>query len=922
MPAHDFQYLQAPTPTPKRAKRAKKGRSGCVRLFSFLLWSILISMIAGIVVAVGGYYYLSQQLAGDIEQVVTFRGSGLGGTPRYFDRKGILLWEAPIMEKRQWLAYEEMPATIINATVAVEDDTFWTNPGFDPAALGAAIISNIRNDGRPVGGSTITQQLTRHIAFSYEERVGTSYERKAREIFYAFILTQQRSKRDILATYLNEIYYGNLAYGIEAAAQTYFHKPASQLSLAESAFLAGIPQSPVDWNPYANFEGVKTRQEFILDLMAEDGMIDMQTAQTAKESPIEIKPFVSPNEQATENKLEAPHFVLYVQDQLERRYGADMINRNGWQITTSLDLNIQYLAVDAARGHLSERAERHNVSNAAVVAIKPGSGEILAMVGSLDYFNTDISGQFNMALVPRQPGSSFKPLTFVTAMQQGWTTADVLWDVPITLDLGGGQLMRPTNYDGRFHGPVLLRDALANSYNMPPIQLLRDAGISRVIATARSMGLASLEQQTGYYGLSLTLGGAESPLLEMTEAYATLANGGKRPHLTPILKIEDSAGNIVFDASRTRVPPNNVIDPRIAFIISDILSDNRARTPAMGANSALNLPFPAAAKTGTTNDYRDNWTIGYTPGLAVGVWSGNTDGSTMRDSSGLFGAAPIWRQVMVGVYGHERLFESVKIDDEPPPVEFPMPAGVERREVCLPRGTGGTSCSVSREDWFIIGGALHQVDRLGYQPDRNSVPGAWSVAVGALPAAAADVAYANMPALTDGARPPKPTTCALSRSVADAPKRLLLAVPPFYPDEVRARLWAAQHGYQMAPSTVCSLNVAKNHAGGSGAGELSVQASLSSPKPGQRINRDSIPVWGSLNFNPGQISSVWLEVGAGENPVNWMRLGGAFSQPISGAQLGEISGGSLSAGIYTIRVVAAGSEGGNASQKLLSFQLQ
>ena len=912
--------VEKPTKTPKK-------RGGCLRFVLFLFKLTLIGLLAGILVTIAGYYYLSQQLASDIERVVNYAGSGLGGTPRYFDRNGQLLWEAVPVEQRQWLPYDQIPVNVINATIAVEDDTFWDNPGFDPAALLAAIISNSRNEGRPVGGSTITQQLVRHIAFTYEQRVATSYERKAREIFYAFILTRQRSKSEIMAMYLNEIYYGNLTYGIEAASQTYFGKPATELRLEEAAFLAGIPQSPVDWNPYANFAGTKTRQEIILDLMAEDGLIDPQTAQTAKETPLLIQPFISPNQRASQAHLEAPHFILYVQDELERRYGAEQINRNGWQITTSLDLNIQYLAEERARTHVQKRAEQHNVTNSAVMVMKPSSGEILAMVGSLDYFNTDISGQFNMTLVPRQPGSSFKPITYVTAMQKGWTTGDVLWDVPIVLDLGGGQFMRPTNYDGRFHGPVLFRDALANSYNIPPIQLLRDVGISSVVATSRAMGISSLEQQTGYYGLALTLGGGEVPLLEMTQAYATLANGGKRPHPLSILRIVDSAGNVVFDTQTNLIPPNNSIDPRIAYIINDILSDNNARTPAMGANSALNLPFPAAVKTGTTNDYRDNWTIGYTPSVVVGVWSGNTDGQAMRDSSGLFGAAPIWHEIMVGIYGHEELLESLQVNGELPAGEFALPAGIETRDVCLPRGTGGTKCSASRGDLFISGGPAHSVARLGYTPDKRTMAGTWAVTVAGLPGSSAETVWAGMPALADGTRPPLPTQCVINGNRPNLEKRLLLPVPPFYPDEVRARNWANLHGYKMAPSVSCPLaitqNLSRNGGNGSNGDSLpsssTVQVTITSPQAGQMINRGGIPVWGSLQFDPAGVQSVWLEYGTNGS---WRRFGNSFTQPVGVRLLGELPGDGLNAGNYMIRVLVAGKDGAVSVAHTVSFQLK
>ena len=686
-----LEYLEkyrgrSPQPSGNKNNRNNKSPRGCLaKAFILLVQLSLIGLLFGILAFVGAYIYLSNELSDSIDQVIAYRGTGVGGTPRFFDRNGELLFELTTTEKRLWLAYSEIPSTVVDSTIAVEDDTFWTNYGVDPAAIGAAVLNNYRNqDGRPVGASTITQQLVRHIAFTYEERVSVSYERKLRELFLAFIMTRQRSKEAIIQMYLNEIYYGNLAYGIEAAAQTYFGKAAQDLTLSEAAFLAGLPQSPLDWDPYTHFEAAKERQEFILDLMVEDGTITSLDAQIAKGVSLRIVPRITANEAAEDVTLEAAHFVLYVQNELERLYGPDAIALGGWQITTSLDLNMQTMAETAARERVAARAAAHNVSNASVVILKPGTGEILAMVGSLDYFDDSIDGQVNVALSPRQPGSSIKPITYATALQRGWSTADVLWDVPIELDLGGGEKMVPTNYDGYYRGPVLFRDALANSYNIPPVQLLRDVGVPNFVATARSMGIESLREPPGFYGLALTLGGGEVPLLEMTHAFATLANQGQKPRLTSVLKITDSRGNVIFDAQQNQLPAVNAIDPRIAYIITDILDDDASRVAAMGYNNPLELPFPAAVKTGTTNDFRDNWTIGYTPGVVVGIWTGNADGRPMVDSSGLRGAAPLWNNIMQTIYGTPEMMQSLWVNGRPPANGFVQPQGIELRPRLLP----------------------------------------------------------------------------------------------------------------------------------------------------------------------------------------------------------------------------------------------
>jgi membrane peptidoglycan carboxypeptidase len=809
---YQFEYLkkyenQNKRPQSKKRTNRNKQRKGCVRFLILLIQLGVIGLLLAVVAFIGGYIYLSDQLSDSIAQVVAYQGTGVGGTPRFFDRNGELLFELRTVEKRRWLAYEEIPVDVLNATISVEDDTFWTNPGFDPTAIGAAVFRNYQNqDGRPVGASTITQQLVRHIAFSYEERVGVSYERKLKEIFLSFIMTQQRSKQEILQMYLNEIYYGNLAYGIEAAAQLYFGKAAVDLSLPEAAFLVGLPQSPIDWDPYTNFEGAKARQALILELMYADGAIDYTQAQVAKGVTLVLAPRISAVSGEGALVLKAPHFVLFVQDELEGRFGADAILRGGWQITTSLDLSIHELAETAVREQVAARAAEHDVSNGSVVVLKPATGEILGMVGSLDYFNDAISGQVNVALSPRQPGSSIKPITYVAAMERGWTTADVLWDVPIQLDLGDGEIMMPVNYDGRYHGPILFRDALANSYNIPPIQLLRDISGTYFVNVAHKMGIDSLKEPAGFYGLALTLGGGEVPLLEMTRAFATLANLGQKPHLTSILKITDSRGNVIFDDQENRLPAVNAIDPRIAYIITDILDDDQARIPAMGRGSALELPFPAAVKTGTTNDFRDNWTIGYTPGLVVGVWMGNSDGHPMHDSSGLRGSAPVWQRIMEAVYADDVMMNSLFINGALPFTDFIQPQGIELRNVCLPQGTGGVTCTSTRPDYFLTGTAVHNIPRIGYRPNPHDNPGAWTISTLAIAAEDAQRYVDAQPALLDGTTAVRPDRCVVTSGnpPAQTQTRLYLPIPPHYPDEVRARIWARGTGFQMAPPTVCT----------------------------------------------------------------------------------------------------------------------
>ncbi len=918
-----LEFMEEPkAEPPPPAGRGKRAAQGCARAAVLMVQLALIGLLLSVLAFFGAYIYLSDQLSGAIAQVVQYQGQGPGGTPRFFDRHGNLLFELKTAEKRRWLEYQEIPSHVISATVAVEDDTFWANPGFDPEAIVAAVISNYRNqEGRPVGASTITQQLVRHIAFTYEERVTASYERKIREIFLAFILTRQRSKQDIIKMYLNEIYYGNLAYGIEAAAQTYFGKPAASLTLGEAAFLAALPQSPSELDPYTNFEAAKARQELILDLMVDEGMIDSVAAQVGKAEILTLAPLIPVEHNPAVDVLEAPHFVLYVQQFLEARYGPDALTRGGWQITTSLDLELQHYAEQAAQEWIAARSAEHDVNNAAIVILKPGTGEILAMVGSLGYFNEAIDGQVNVALQPRQPGSSIKPITYAAAMERGWTTGDVLWDVPIELELTPTDRMVPVNYDNRYHGPLLLRDALANSYNIPPIQVIRDIGVPAFISTARKMGIESLREPPGYYGLALTLGGGEVPLLEMTTAFATLANMGQRPRLTNVLRITDSRGNVLYDVQQERIPPANAIDPRIAYIITHILDDDAARVPAFGANSALALPFPVAVKTGTTNDFRDNWVLGYTPGVAVGVWIGNTDGHPMRNSSGVRGAAPLWRALMEHIQATPTIQETLLVNGLPPPLDFPRPAGIEERRVCLPWGTGGGSCTASRTDLFLAGGPVHGVQRIGYVPDTLTNPGAWTLVV--MPLSAEQAQLISLPPLDNGFQPAPPSVCVLNtpRPPAGATVRLFLPIPPFYPDEVRARLWAQQNGYSMAPPVSCPASVthqalnpptSAHNAAGSDAPAPAPGGGatwrIDSPTPGQQVS-GLVSVVGTASFSPGEVQFYKLEIGSSHSPSSWTTFGSTHSNPIVNGVLETLHAYALSPGDYVIRLVLVRSDG-------------
>ena len=518
-----------------------------------------------------------------------------------------------------------------------------------------------------------------------------------REIILAAEITRRYSKDQILELYLNEIYYGNLAYGIEAASETYFGKAANQLSLSEAAFLAGLPQSPSVYDIYTNRDLTLARQQQVLVLMyglsQTEGCIKVSTSEVpicvdevaAANAANEMKArvFNSPNV-----NTKYPHWVNFVREQLEKQYDPQTIYRSGFNVYTTLDPTMQDEAQRLVTEQVAQLADK-NAHNGALVSIRPATGEILAMVGSPDFNNEAISGQINMADSPtRQPGSSIKPVNYLAAFEKGWTPATLIWDVPSEFPPSGNpndtrEPYQPVNYDGRFHGPVTVRTALANSFNVPAVKTLDFVGIYDDPNTPQKEGMIGMAEKLGIttftrpdYGLALTLGGGDVSLLEETGAYGVIANGGKKVPPVAILKIVDYQGNVVYEYQ----PPagEQVIRPEHAFLMSSILSDNDARAPMFGHNSLLNLPFQVAAKTGTTNDFRDNWTLGYTPDLVTGVWVGNADYTPMVNTTGLTGAAPIWSSFMQF---------AVPYVTNNAPTPFSIPSGIVQTVICASSGT-------------------------------------------------------------------------------------------------------------------------------------------------------------------------------------------------------------------------------------------
>ncbi len=611
-------------------------------------------------------------------------------TTRIRDRDGNILYEIndPEGGRREYVTLDEVSPWVIVATVATEERDFFTNPGFSIPAIIRAVVQNYREGEVVSGASTITQQLTRMLLLPEEERYERSYSRKVKEIFLAAELGRRFTKRDILELYLNQAFYGNFAYGIEAAAQTYFGKSASELNMAEAAFLAGLPQAPAVYDPVSNREGALGRQQVVLGLMLEAGCVDpgnsglpLQnyciTDQTILDAQSDIATIASTQFQAPTFEARYPHWVVYIQQLLEGDPTiGSAIYTSGFDVYTTLDPRLQDLAQQTVRDVLAGLTDR-NVHNASVVIIDPETGALLAMVGSADFYDENIDGQVNVALTLQQPGSSIKPFTYLTSFREGWTPGTVIWDVPIAYEIPGFGVYEPVNYDGRFRGPVTVRYALANSLNVPAVLTLDYAGIPDLLQTLKDVGITTLggPEDAGNYGLSLTLGAGEVKLLEWTNAFATIANGGQWRPPYAIERIERN-GQVIAGYPYQVPAGQQVLDPAHAHLIRDILSDKVARIPAFGENSVLSPPYPAGAKTGTTNDFVDNWTMGFTTEMAVGVWVGNTNNDPMINVSGVTGAGPIWRGIMDGAQAWY------------PAQPFPQPPNlVFQQRICRDDGT-------------------------------------------------------------------------------------------------------------------------------------------------------------------------------------------------------------------------------------------
>lgn len=563
---------------------------------------------------------------------LSFREAPL--TTKIFDRNGILLYQIYANQNRTLIPLSSVPKKLQQATISIEDKTFYRNSGIDLSAILRAIIANF--SGKPLqGGSTITQQLIKSTLLSPERTI----RRKIKEIILAFWADRIYTKDQILEMYFNQVPYGGTAWGIEAASEVYFGKQTKDLTLAESAFLAGLTRAPSVYSPYGESPDLwKERQKEVLARMQELKYITLQQKDEALREKLI---FATP-----QTPIYAPHFVMYIKDLLIKKYGIGMVEKSGLRVTTSLDLKTQEMAQKIVTTEV-EKNTYLNLTNGASIITNPKNGDILAMVGSKDYSELS-SGNFNVTTALRQPGSSIKVVTYSAALSAGFTAATILDDSPVAFKFTNLPTYSPVNYDGKFHGKMSLRIALANSINIPAVKILAKIGVPQMLDLGRKMGITTWTHPENY-GLAITLGSAETKMTDMSTVYGVLANQGARVDLNPILKVTNARGNVLEEKKDINITKTQIIDPGVAFLISNILADNGARAMEFGLNSPLNIPnHYVSVKTGTSDNKRDNWTIGYTTDFVVAVWVGNNDNSPMSQNlaSGITGAAPIWHKIM------------------------------------------------------------------------------------------------------------------------------------------------------------------------------------------------------------------------------------------------------------------------------------
>ncbi|MCC7451914.1 MAG: transglycosylase domain-containing protein [Anaerolineae bacterium] len=685
----------------------RQRRAGClIRLAIVSVFVALAGSLIAIAAAIFGYFSIIQRYDAQIAALPN-SVQAQSQSARILDATGRILYQLndPNLGARIYVPLNKIAPEMIAATVSIENERFYEDPGFDVVAIARAVLENLRTSGAGGGASSITQQLTRALILNPGAAQERTASRKITEIIVSSEVARRYTKSQIIEYYLNTIYYGNLAYGVEAAAQTYFGKHANELNLAESIFLAGLGQAPATYDPVLNRNATMLRYDDALGLVARMGCIQMEhdpydkapyciTQADVDQAVVLIAQVKAKQFKAPSTTVTYPHFVNYVQQQLEAKFGKDAIYSSGFNVYTTIDPRIQDIADASVKKQIAALKGR-NVTNGAVLAVRPQDGAILAMVGSADFNNKDIDGQFNVTLAPRQPGSSIKPFVYLASMERDpngsyWTPATVLWDVPSCF--GGQPAYCPRNYDGQFHGPMSIRAALSNSINIPAVKALQHVGIERFKGLASRVGLEFPLTQPDQAGLPMALGGVEVPLIDMVHGYSVLANYGKRVEFYSITRVtrKNANGDEEEVYKQADQPGQQVVEPALTYLLTSILSDNQARQMAFGNALALPGNRPAAVKTGTTNDSKDNWTIGYTQQLVVGVWVGNSNNTPMIGTSGVTGAAPIWKDVMAGALASQ------------PAAQFPAPPNVQQMNVCADLGTQDfPECKTRRAEVFF-----------------------------------------------------------------------------------------------------------------------------------------------------------------------------------------------------------------------------
>ncbi len=869
-PAATPPQAQYPPRQPAVPQPRRRDARGCLlRGIVLSIFALVVLVFVGVAVASVGYVYIARQLP-PVDELWGRQTEWVSS--RIYDRNGALLWELldPAGGRRTRVTLDRVSPYLVDATVATEDETFWEHRGFSPFAVARAVYQNLRAGEAVSGASTITQQVARNLLLSPQERAQETAGRKIKEIVLAIEIERRYEKEQILEIYLNENNYGNLAYGIEAAAQTYFQKSALELDLAEAALLAGLPQSPAIHDPFTNPDGALARQKDVLRLMVEatqagnlsPGVTQEQADAAAAEMVARIGTLTPPR-----SDIPAPHFVQYVRQQVETEFGPDLLYRGaGLRIYTTLDLNLQRIAEEEVRAGVANLADP-TVTNAALVALDPRTGEIWTMVGSVDFNAEAIDGQVNVAVRCRQPGSAIKPLTYLAAFERGWTPATLIWDLKTEYPNPPNPPYVPVNYDGKYHGNTLLRAALANSYNVPAVKALEFVGLEGLLAMADRLGVVSLRHPEQYcpeypypappdYGLSLTLGGGETTLLEMAGAYAVFANGGVRIPPTAISHIENANGELLADY-RNR-PGGRVVSAQHAYLLTHILSDYAARCPAFGCPNTLQLDDRrAAAKTGTTTDYRDAWTVGYTPELVTGVWVGNSDNSPMDRVAGSRGAGPIWKAFMT------RALAQLGI----PPSDFARPAGIVEMEICADTGAQPSpACPNRRTEIFAEG-----------QPPLDASHDLWQMI------------------LIDRASGLR----ANELCPADVEERPYFVAPA---DDKAVLEWALARGLEQPPTEFCVA-----------AAQPLVR--ITAPGSGEAVPQGMIAVRGDVQLP--NFEHYELTFGIGDDPQGWGWISGPHLAPVADGELTVWDTTRLSPGPYTLRVVAFASDGTNVEARVL-----